>query len=112
MEKIKLKIPKNLECKTERSHPLEKFYNNLAKRIDKNLYKKKRIDVTSVYINPKDSKDILKEIENWVCKIKPFYSKNKIKTQVGLIWLDLGPVEDKNVEVGFCEVDKEYFFKD
>lgn len=106
-----INLPKPKSYSTKRIFPVERFYQLIAKQvmpdIDINKY---RIDVTKVRINPKDSKDFKKVVKDYAKYKQPYLTGKRLEVAVGMVWLDLGPVEDKEIPVGKCGVDTEHLF--
>lgn len=104
-------LPNPKTYSTKKIFPVERFYELIAKKVDPNLnIKDFRIDVTKVRINPKNSKEFKTVIKNYI-KYKYSYLKGRrLEYQVGLVWLDLGPVEDKEIPVGKVGVELDSLF--
>lgn len=108
---IIVSLPKPNNYLKKRIFPVEKFYKLIAKKVDPQIDTNKfQIDVTKVRINPANSKEFKTVVKQYIKNKYPYLSKKQIELEVGMVWLMFGPVEDKNIPVDKCGVDKENLF--
>jgi hypothetical protein len=106
-----INLPSPKAYSTKRIFPVEKFYRLIAKKVSPETdVEKFRLDVTKVRINPKDSNAFKNVVKEYVKYNYPYLNKKKLEFEVGMVWLDLGPVEDKSIPPGKCGVDLENLF--
>lgn len=106
-----INLPSSKAYSTKRIFPVEKFYKLIAKKVSPEIdVEKFRLDVTKVRINPADSSEFKAVVKKYIKEKHPYLNKKRLEFEVGMVWLDLGPVEDKSIPPGKCGVDLENLF--
>jgi hypothetical protein len=106
-----INLPSPRTYSTKKIFPVEKFYHLVAKKVDPEVnIKETRIDVTKVRINPKNVKEFKKVVRDYIKYKYSYLTGKKLEFQVGMVWLDLGPVEDSSIPVGKCGVELDGLF--
>jgi len=106
-----ISLPSPKSYSTKRIFPVEKFYHLIAKKVNPEIdIKQARIDVTKVRINPKNSKEFKKVVKDYIKYKHSYLTGKRLEFQVGMVWLDLGPVEDASIPIGKCGVELDGLF--
>jgi hypothetical protein len=102
-----IKFPNRLKCSKE--NPIVDFYKkcmiqvNGTDRVD-------NVQVTAFTVNPKDYKKLNELLKKHYKKNYPFLKANKLKFEIGMVMLDIGPRVNKSIAEGFVLVEEDELY--
>lgn len=99
-----IKFPKRLKFSKE--NPIIDFYKKCMIQID-NTEAIDDVQVTAFTVNPKDYTKLNKILKKHYAKNYPFLKARKLKFEIGMVMLDIGPRVNKLVTEGYVLVDEE-----
>ena len=68
------------------------------------------VQVIAFTVNPKDYKKLNQSLKKHILKNCPLLKPSKVKFEIGMILLDLGPRINKNIEEGFVLVSEKELY--
>lgn len=104
-----IKFPKRLKFSKE--NPIVDFYKKCMLQITgKSMVD--NVDVTAFTVNPKDYKKLNQALKKHLQKNYPFLSVKKIKFEIDMTMLDIGPRVHKLASEGFVLVEEDRIYGD
>lgn len=100
-------FPTRLKIKT--GNPILDFYRKCLKSLNKEI-KLDKLDVTKVYISPKDLNILRKALTAHIKHIKKKITSKKLKSLVELFLFQFGPAEKNSVPSGLVFIDVENLY--
>lgn len=104
-----IQFPKRLKFSKE--NPIVDFYKKCMLQINDTSVVD-NVNVTAFTVNPQDYKKLNEILKKHIKKCFPFLTPTKLKFEMGMVMLDIGPRVSKDVKIGTVLVDKEELYGD